>query len=632
MVAGCESSSRNMVGPSATKCELSIAESPPPLGSAGGSGNLPVTAARECTWSATTPTPWITISQGSGQGDGLVQFSVAANPATSRRQGELVIGDQRTGIIQEGSSCVFAVAPTTYGLGADGGVFSVAVHTAESCTWTAAEDVPWAAVVDTSNFTGPGTVRVRVDENAEGNRRATLLIAGQTITVDQAGASAECRSTVAPAEASVPAAGGALIVNVTATSDCQWTAASQNAWIAVTSGLVGRGPGTVALTVAPNQGVARVGTVVIASRTFTITQEGPAPTCSYSLAPPAQSLGAGGGDAAVNVTAPDGCAWSAVSQVSWIRVTAGDTGSGAGTVSLAIDANPGAERVGTVTIGGQVFTVTQAVATVTCSYRLSPAAQSLGPDGGAASFNVTAPEGCAWSAASQVAWITVAAGGTGSGEGTVGLTVAANPGAERVGTVTIGGQVFTVTQAAATVVCSYGLSSPGQLLGATGGAASVNVTAPGGCGWTAASQVSWITVSSGASGSGNGTVSLSVASNTVAERVGTVHIGDQVFTVTQAAAAPACTYTVTPLSQSVPLLSLGSFTATVDTRPGCAWTASSQVSWITIVSGSSGSGGGTVTYRVGNLQLLGTRTGTIAIAGATLTVHQSGLLQTPQER
>jgi hypothetical protein len=82
----------------------------------------------------------------------------------------------------------------------------------------------------------------------------------------------------------------------------------------------------------------------------------------------------------------------------------------------------------------------------------------------------------------------------------------------------------------------------------------------------------------------------------------------------------------------VPLLPLGSFTATVNTQPGCAWTASSQAAWITIVSGSSGSGSGTVTYRVANLQLLGTRTGTIAIAGATLTVQQSGLLSTPEGR
>lgn len=632
MVAGCESSSRSLTGPSADKCDLVIPEAPPPVGAAGGSGNLSVTAARECTWSATTPTPWITISDGSGQGDGRVQFSVAANPTPSRRQGELVIGDQRTGIVQEGADCTFAVTPTAYGLGADGGTFPVTVRTDGSCAWTAAEDVPWAEIVGTSNVTGPGTVRVRVEPNTEGNRRAALQVAGQTVAIDQAGASAECRSTITPADASVPAAGGALAVNVTATSDCQWTATSQNAWIAVTSGSVGSGPGTVALAVVPNPGVARVGTVVIAGRTFTITQAGGTQACSYSLAPPAQSVGAAGGDTSVSVTAPGGCGWAASSQAAWITVTSGATGSGDGTVSLAIAANSGAERTGTVTIGGQVFTVTQAAGSETCSYRLSSQGQSMGAGGGPASVNVTAPGGCHWTAASQAAWITVTAGADGSGDGMVNLSVAANPGGERTGTVTIGGQAFTVSQAAAPPEpCAYSLSSPGQSMAAAGGAASVNVTARGGCDWSAASQVAWITVTAGASGSGNGTVGLSVVANAGGERTGSVAIAGQVFTVTQAAAALACTYTVSPQSQSVPLLPLGSFTATVQTQSGCAWTATSQESWITIESGS-GSGGGTVTYRVGSLQLLGTRTGRIAIAGAILTVHQSGLLQTPQER
>jgi hypothetical protein len=42
----------------------------------------------------------------------------------------------------------------------------------------------------------------------------------------------------------------------------------------------------------------------------------------------------------------------------------------------------------------------------------------------------------------------VTAGASGTGNGTVSFTVAANTGAARSGTLTIGGQTFTVTQAA----------------------------------------------------------------------------------------------------------------------------------------------------------------------------------------
>ena len=60
----------------------------------------------------------------------------------------------------------------------------------------------------------------------------------------------------------------------------------------------------------------------------------------------------------------------------------------------------------------------------------------------------------------------------------------------------------------------------------------------------------WLTVTSGASGSGTGTVAFSAAANPRrAARTGTITIAGQTFTVNQAAAA--CTYTLQPTSQSV---------------------------------------------------------------------------------
>ena len=55
------------------------------------------------------------------------------------------------------------------------------------------------------------------------------------------------------------------------------------------------------------------------------------------------------------------------------------------------------------------------------------------------------------------------------------------------------------------------------------------------------SNASWMTVTSGASGSGPGTVAFSVAANTGAARTGTLTIAGQTFTVTQAA---PCTYAI----------------------------------------------------------------------------------------
>jgi len=59
-----------------------------------------------------------------------------------------------------------------------------------------------------------------------------------------------------------------------------------------------------------------------------------------------------------------------------------------------------------------------------------------------------------------------------------------------------------------------------------------------------------------------------------------------------------------------------------------AWTATSNASWLTVLSASSGTGSTSVTYSVAQNTLAATRTGTITIAGRPFTVVQSGTPQT----
>jgi hypothetical protein len=61
------------------------------------------------------------------------------------------------------------------------------------------------------------------------------------------------------------------------------------------------------------------------------------------------------------VTAGTGCAWTATSNVSWITITAGASGSGNGAVSYSVPTNnSGGPRTGTLTVAGQTVTVTEA--------------------------------------------------------------------------------------------------------------------------------------------------------------------------------------------------------------------------------------------------------------------------------
>lgn len=84
---------------------------------------------------------------------------------------------------------------------------------------------------------------------------------------------------------------------------------------------------------------------------------------------------------------------------------------------------------------------------------------------------------------------------------------------------------------------------------AAAGSTSVTVTSPGGCGWTASSSASWLTGSSGTSGTGTGSVKLAIQENTGAPRSGTATIAGQVFTVNQAS---GCSYGRSASSRAIP--------------------------------------------------------------------------------
>jgi len=82
-------------------------------------------------------------------------------------------------------------------------------------------------------------------------------------------------------------------------------------------------------------------------------------------------------------------------------------------------------------------------------------------------------------------------------------------------------------------VCTYSISPTAQSFGPDGGSDTVSVTAPSECAWTAVSNSAWITITSGSSGTGNGSVNYSVSSNTGHDRTGTLTIAGRTFTISQ---------------------------------------------------------------------------------------------------
>jgi glucose/arabinose dehydrogenase len=225
----------------------------------------------------------------------------------------------------------------------------------------------------------------------------------------------------------------------------------------------------------------------------------------------------------------------------------------------------------------------------------------------------------------------------------------------------------TVSKIVSTTPCTFDIDPTSQSFPSGGGTGNVAVTAGAGCDWTAVANQSWIHVTSGAGGEGNGNVGFSVDANTSqSARNGSLTIAGHTFSVSQAAAPaptntptptptptppaatptptrtpttpppatptptrtpttppPACTYSIAPTQASFPKAG-GNGSVAVTAGAGCGWTAVSNASWITITGGSNGSGNGTVTYSVavytGKPKK---RNGTMTIAGATFAVQQT---------
>ena len=99
---------------------------------------------------------------------------------------------------------------------------------------------------------------------------------------------------------------------------------------------------------------------------------------------------------------------------------------------------------------------------------------------------------------------------------------------------------------------------------ASGGEGIVSVMAGLSCTWTASSGADWITIRSGASGMGGGTVGYTVAPNaSTSERTGTMTIAGQTFTVDQGAGGQ-----ITYMFNNTPLWDVSGSYTNIDTSNG----------------------------------------------------------------
>jgi hypothetical protein len=289
------------------------------------------------------------------------------------------------------SNCTFSLNPTSQIFISSASAGSFSVVTSANCSWTATSNVSW--LMTSSRGTGNGTVDFSVAANTGNSRTGNIYIQGQTFTVFQsAGNGNGCPSTTIAI---------GQTINATLTTGCVFTGTSryvdpynftgnagQQIVIAMSStafdtflfldnpnnqtiaqnddgggGTNSRIPANAGFFTLPTSGTYRIFATSFSADGIT-GSTGPytisllsTTSCSYSTNSTSQNIAAAGGNNSFSIFATTGCTWTALSNAGWI--TTNSSGSGNGTVNYSVALNTGAARTGTISVGGQLFTVTQ---------------------------------------------------------------------------------------------------------------------------------------------------------------------------------------------------------------------------------------------------------------------------------
>ena len=186
-------------------------------------------------------------------------------------------------------------------------------------------------------------------------------------------------------------------------------------------------------------------------------------------------------------------------------------------------------------IDAALITEFHAPTQASCTFSL-PSNQVTEPgSGGSGSFALTTSPGCLWNASSQAPWLTITANPNGESSGTISFTAAPNTSTIQLrGTIQVGnGTSSTLFKVIEQAACTYSLSeSPFITSPAAGETITVQVTTQQNCVWSAVSNAAWLTITSGAAGTGSGSFTWQAAQNTGStDRTGVINVMGEAITV-----------------------------------------------------------------------------------------------------
>lgn len=387
----------------------------------GGEGTVTATFPPDCSWTAGSREPWLTINAGAnGTGKGVVRFSVAPNPVvamdngTGPRTGSIDFGIGSYAITQR-PQCGFRATPTTItppiydGLATFPFSETIFLSTGAGCPWNAVSNAPWIEFADKgASFSAEGSrsVAFQFTSLQLGNqpRTGTVTVAGRNITITQSPVGYSCPPTAIILGQTVNdsirddcraiasdtlrgrhyrfsgRAGQRIVMNFSSaevfprvqihpinadqTLSMKWVTGGDSFDMLDGASLRIPAFGYATLPVTGDYLIEIRPGVYTANNlgkfSFTVAEVS-ATDCQLALSEPYRNFLAGSGSGTVNVTIKEGgsCSWTARATEPWINITQGATGTGNGSVNYTLAANPGAFRTGVIVVGDVQYLISQ---------------------------------------------------------------------------------------------------------------------------------------------------------------------------------------------------------------------------------------------------------------------------------
>ena len=500
---------------------LSLSKTSANVEATSGSFSLNVTSNSD--WSTSGIPGWATLSPAQGKGDKAVTVNYQSNESYVVRSAVItftVAGKSQTlTITQQGKSFepALSIDKTSANVQAASGTFTLNVTS--NGDWSTSGVPAWVTL---SPQQGKGDHMVFVNYLANDrfeSRSAVITFTygtlTQTLTITQQ--ATEPTLSIDKSSANVEATSGSFTLNVS--SNCDWSTSDIPAWVTL-SPAQGKGDKAVTATYQANSSTESRSTTIAflannIRKTLTITQAGAVGKIELSR----YTMSAAASSAQAQLSVTSNTNWEVTNVPNWLTVSPGN-GTQNGTVTIAWQENPNAtERSATLrfTAGTDYKEV---VVTQAGQYILTMGTTTLQFKSDESSQMFTFYANAEWTIDDDQEWLSLS---TSSGyEGNQQVTVYATRhqgSAVRSGivTVTVGTGTNKVSkQIKVTQTPQPTLTVSATQLKAPFQTSSYTVALTSNTAWSATSNQTWCVVSP-ASGSGNGSIQLSVERNGVSQ-------------------------------------------------------------------------------------------------------------------